>query len=402
MRVLTMLALTVIMLSSCSKHEDKAQTEKKAEPKTPEQVVDEFIDGGEFHYEMLSASERQEVTQQEWDDEINFSEIYPEAKLTPASKYYELEQFLIDSIGYTTEVKSAGESPVKIDVTFKQPRLYLELPSFSKSDLISEKEPFDNALAVFKKGILTKEKMSFQEGTLTWEIEDSGVVVGAKDILERHRKQKQRSEKFKSLRSRQKEIDSEFNDFYGGDFILGDRDSVKKLQLLRALGIERAQNLFSEYKELAAEICLLYREESTEFSCDFYEVENLHEVTEIIKADNIINSTIKVNSSSVEKIRDNYGVFYEWEVSHLPANVEKYSLIMEASLLKGGEKVDVAYVGSLELSPGVKKREEGRRLDDGASLQRPDGVEINYAGISGLVQSDCELVNDEIKCKVGP
>ncbi|NWO06905.1 MAG: hypothetical protein HLX50_14770 [Alteromonadaceae bacterium] len=400
MRVLTMLALTVILLSSCSKQEDKAQTEKKAEPKTPEQVVDEFIDGGEFHYEMLSASERQEVTRQEWEDEIDFSQYFPKPKLTPASKYYELEQLLISSFGYTVEIKES-KSPVQAEVTIKKPRLYSDLSNFSSTVLITEEEAFENALSVFKKGSLTTEKLSYNEVPLrTWEIKGSTVSVGAKKLLKNIREYKQRSKNLKTLKARQKEIYSKFQGINNGDFIYSNRDTVEKIRVLRQINVGQ---LYEEYKQNFIGICQLYREIMEDYPCgSLYKIEELYELAEIVKADRIIQSTIEVNSSSVQRQSDGYAVFYDWEVQKLPAHPEDYDLIMQATLKRNGDNVHVTLVGSKKLNSGVKKRREGRRLDDGSSLQRPDSVEITYAGISGLLQSDCELVDDEIKCEVRP
>ncbi|WP_290654452.1 hypothetical protein [Idiomarina sp.] len=396
MRTLIFIVLTAVLLVSCSKDE-------KSVKKTAKQIVEDFIDNGEFHYEMLSAGDRQDVSRKEWDEEVHLGKHYfPESKLTPASKYYELEQFLLEAFGYTVDINSK-ENDTTAYVTIKQPKLYAELSRFSTEALRSDGEAFDNALNIYKKGLLTKDKLNFHNIELeAWIIKENTVKVGAQEILNEVRKHKDRSDKLDRVEAKKLEIESFFGGLVYGDFITGGRTTSRNIKHLREIGAQKIQELFTEYKSLTSEYCRLFGEMIPEYSCFLHDVEKIHELTEIAKADEIIRSSIKINSSSIQKSRGDYGVFYEWEVKSLPANIEKYRLIMEASLLKGGKKVHVAYLGSQELSSGVKTRREGRKLDNSASLQRPDGVEITYAGISGLLQSDCNLVNEKIECEVEP
>lgn len=351
----------------------------------PEELVKKFYQSPD--YNLLSDADKKAMNAEEW-KKYNYSVLKP--KLSPTSKFYELEAFLYKHVSFVFHPSSTLDGKTIVKVSLKYPSMLIDLMFFS--DLTSINDELEQALVNFNKGLITESSIQYHEEEITHTVIDGGIFL---DLAKVKEKQKI-SQLIDDIETSLKETDSltlvntthpKINKYEYSDGITQ----------IRTRGIQRVTDDFENYKKSISKI----RSLDPENEC--YNV--IRNATDaylrliIMKADIYFDSELVISKARVEESTSgDKALFFDWKLKS-PSKDKLYgaAAAYSAKFFDGADN-QIGYeefvFSNISNEKGNLAGNVGRSLEDQTMASRTSRVEVKYLFPVSVSMMKCSLDKD--------
>lgn len=383
MRLAKIIALMLI-LSGCS------ESTKNIDP--GDRVL-RFLESAD--YELLSESDRSVWSRKDWNEYAD-SGLILRPKLSPTSKYFELEQHLYDFYSY--ELKEVTKNPdesYSVTVLFRWPVVLEEVYFFNDSLIEYVENELTNLTVAYENGRLTSSTIKYNEAEETFTVVSDGVFVNAIQVEEQREKNDQIDQIFSQL-SYIDDYDLNF-DFYS----LGSSKLVKQIEELRAVGIEQIRLDISLLKSAIVQANELQNERYNFSSLDT--LSKLHQAKVLLESDSIFSGSLKFDDVRVSEAqgRRGIGLFFDWSISDDALPHEAVSAGFQAKYFDGDSKQigsENFLISAISTENGDRGGSIGRIIDNQGVARRVSAAEVSYLVPSSAPRFNCQF-EETVKCE---
>lgn len=351
----------------------------------PEELVKKFYQSPD--YNLLSDADKKAMNAEEW-KKYNYSVLKP--RLSPTSKFYELEAFLYKHVTFVFHPSSTLDGKTIVKVSLKYPSMLIDLGFFS--DLSFNNDKLEQALVNFNKGLISESSIQYYEEEITHTVIDGGIFLDLAKVKE----EQKISQLVDDIKTSLKEIDSltlvnsthpHFNKYEYSD----------GMTQIRNRGIQKITDDFEKYKNSILRIKSL--DPDNKFYIVISNAADAYRRLIIMKADAYFENELVISKAKVaESTSGEKALFFDWKLKS-PSKDKLYGAAAAYSAkFFDGAGSQIGYeefvLTNISNEKGNLAGNVGMPLENQTMASRTSRVEVKYLFPVSVSMMKCSLDKD--------